>query len=120
MVHQRAVASLYDGVVEDTPIVTGRTRGSWQLSPTAMPQIKRGEKEFSAPDIGLTIATLKSGVPVWIGAEAEWMPRLNWGFTGQDSLGRNYNQAGLMFVERNAERWQSFVDAAAREIGGVG
>ena len=46
------------------------------------------------------------------------MPRLNYGFTGTDSLGRTYNQAGRLFVERNAGRWQEFVDAAAREIGG--
>ena len=85
-----------------------------------MPQIDQsGEVRFDTPpDIGLIIATLPPGSPVYIGAQAIYMPRLNYGFTGTDSLGRTYNQSGKMFVERNAERWQEFVDAAAREIGG--
>lgn len=116
-VHRQAVQKLYQAVVEDTPIKTGNARRSWALSTTAMPQITGGE--FSAPpDIGLSIATMPTGAPVYIGAQAIYIPRLNYGFTGTDSLGRNFNQSGLMFVDRNAERWQEFVDAAAREIGG--
>lgn len=120
MVHRSAVDKLYQGVVEDTPAVTSNARRSWALSTTAMPQIDQtGEVRFDTPpDIGLQIATMPTGSPVYIGAQAIYIPRLNYGFTGTDSLGRNFNQAGLMFVERNAERWQSFVDAAAREIGG--
>ena len=118
LVHRSAVQKLYHGVVEDTPILTGNARRSWALSTTAMPQITGGE--FSAPpDIGLSIAGLPAGTPVYIGAQAVYVPRLNYGFTGTDSLGRQYNQAGLMFVERNAERWQEYVDQAAREVGAV-
>ena len=118
MVHRSAVDKLYQAVVEDTPILTGNARRSWALSTTAMPQIDQTGQLFTAPpDIGLSIATMPTGSPVYIGAQAIYIPRLNYGFTGTDSLGRNYNQAGLMFVERNAERWQSFVDAAAREVG---
>ena len=117
LVHRSAVQKLYQGVVEDTPILTGNARRSWALSTTTMPQITGGE--FSAPpDIGLSIAGLPAGTPVYIGAQAVYVPRLNYGFTGTDSLGRQYNQAGLLFVERNAERWQEYVDQAAREVGG--
>ena len=116
MVHRSAVQKLYQGVVEDTPILTGNARRSWALSTTAMPQITGGE--FSAPpDIGLSIATMPAGTPVYIGAQAVYVPRLNYGFTDTDSLGRSYNQSGRMFVERNAERWQEYVDQAAREVG---
>ena len=115
-VHRSAVQKLYQGVVEDTPILTGNARRSWALSTTAMPQITGGE--FSAPpDIGLSISGLPAGAPVYIGAQAVYVPRLNYGFTGTDSLGRQYDQAGLLFVERNAERWQEYVDQAAREVG---
>ena len=118
LVHRSAVQKLYQGVVEDTPIVTGNARRSWALSTTAMPQITGGE--FSAPpDIGLSIAGLPTGAPVYIGAQAVYVPRLNYGFTDTDSLGRSYNQAALLFVERNAERWQEYVDQAAREVGAV-
>jgi hypothetical protein len=117
MVHRSTVQKLYIAVVEDTPILTGNARRSWAMSTTAMPQIASGPASFMPADIGLSIATLPTGSPVYIGAQAIYIPRLNYGFTGTDSLGRNYNQAGLMFVERNAERWQEFVDAAAREVG---
>ena len=116
MVHRSAVQKLYQGVVEDTPILTGNARRSWALSTTAMPQITGGE--FSAPpDVGLSIAGLPTGTPVYIGGQAQYLPRLNYGFTGTDSLGRQYNQSGRMFVERNAEKWQDYVNQAAREVG---
>lgn len=118
MVHQRSVSKLYDAIVESTPVKTGNARRSWALSTTAMPQVDTVLLSYLPPgDIGLSIATLPPGSPVYIGAQAIYMPRLNYGFTGTDSLGRSYNQAGRLFVERNAERWQEFVDAAAREIG---
>ncbi len=117
MVHRSAVQKLYQAVVEDTPIKTGNARRSWAMSTTAMPQISQGEASFLPADVNLSIATLPPGSPVYIGAQAIYMPRLNYGFTGTDSLGRSYNQAGKLFIERNAERWQEFVDAAAREIG---
>ena len=119
LVHRSAVQKLYQGVVEDTPAVTSNARRSWALSTTAMPQIDQtGEVRFDTPpDIGLSIAGLPAGTPVYIGAQAVYVPRLNYGFTGTDSLGRQYNQAGRMFVERNAERWQEYVDQAAREVG---
>jgi hypothetical protein len=119
LVHRSAVTKLYNGVLDDTPRVTGNAGRSWRLSTTAMPQIDySGQKFDTAQDIGLEIAGLKAGVPVYIGAQAPYMPRLEFGFTGTDSLGRSYNQAGRLFITRNAERWQEFVDAAAREVGG--
>ena len=118
LVHRQAVQKMYQSVVEDTPIKTGNARRSWAMSTTAMPQIATGPASFTPADIGLSIATLPPGSPVYSGAQAIYMPRLNYGFTGTDSLGRTYNQAGRLFVERNAGRWQEFVDAAAREIGG--
>ena len=39
--------------------------------------------------------------------------RMELGFTGTDSLGRNYQQAGRHFVGKNAERWSEFVKANA-------
>jgi hypothetical protein len=120
MVHRSAVDKLYQAVVESTPIKTGNARRSWAMSTTAMPQIAAsGLASFMPADIGLSIATLPPGSPVYIGAQAIYMPRLNYGFTGTDSLGRSYDQAGLLFIERNAERWDEFVQAAAREIGGA-
>ena len=43
--------------------------------------------------------------------------RIEAGFTGTDSLGREYNQEGRHFVGANAERFSDFVAARRREIG---
>lgn len=39
--------------------------------------------------------------------------RMELGFSGTDSLGRTYNQAGRHFVGANAKRWPEFVKANA-------
>ena len=39
--------------------------------------------------------------------------RIELGFSGTDSLGRTYNQAGRHFVGANAKRWPEFVAANA-------
>jgi hypothetical protein len=50
----------------------------------------------------------------------EWtMPyalRIEKGFTGTDSLGRTYNQAGRHFVGKNAARFQEFVNQRVKEV----
>ena len=117
-VHRQAVRHLYNGLVEITPLKTGNARRSWALSTTAMPTIKRGELFSAAPDVEIQIANIDLGKTAYIGGQAEYLPRLNWGFTGTDSLGRKYNQAGRFFLEQNAAMWPEFVARAAREIGG--
>ena len=47
---------------------------------------------------------------------AEHAARINSGFTGTDSLGRQYDQPGRFFVDRNAERFHEFVEARVREV----
>lgn len=39
----------------------------------------------------------------------EYAARAEFGFTGTDSLGRSYQQAGWHFVGQNAARWPEFV-----------
>ena len=42
--------------------------------------------------------------------------RMELGFTGTDSLGRTYNQAGRHFVGANARRFPEFVKERAKEV----
>jgi hypothetical protein len=42
--------------------------------------------------------------------------RLNYGFTGTDSLGRQYNQRGYFFVDLAAQRWQQIVTANVNRL----
>lgn len=47
---------------------------------------------------------------------AEHAMRMEQGFTGKDSLGREYNQAGRHFVGKNAARFPEFVEKHVREV----
>lgn len=48
----------------------------------------------------------------------EYAMRIEAGFTGEDALGRSYNQPGRHFVGANAARFQDFVDVRVREVQG--
>ena len=102
LVHRQAVRHLYDGLVSLTPVLTGNARRSWALSTVAMPVIRPGVEFSAAPEVTLEIANIELGKTAYIGGQAEYLPRLNWGFTGTDSLGRKYKQAGRFFLELNA------------------
>jgi hypothetical protein len=121
MVFRSSAQKLAEAVMEDvgpgqgqTPIDTGNLRNSLMASTASMPAVREGE--FSAPDITLAIAGAEVGQTIYLGFQAAYARRLNSGFTGTDSLGRNYNQSGRFFVESKANRWQEFVDAAAGEL----
>ena len=46
---------------------------------------------------------------------AEYARRVNNGFTGADSLGRNYSQVGAHFVEGAVDQWPAIVRASIRK-----
>ena len=118
MVHRQAVRHLYDVLVALTPLKTGNARRSWALSTVAMPVIRPGAEFTVAPDVAIEIANIELGKTAYIGGQAAYLPRLKWGFTGTDKLGRQYNQAGRFFLEQNAAKWNEYVARAAREVGG--
>lgn len=68
-------------------------------------------------DFSLGVADLKPGDTVYIGYQAAYARRLNYGFTGEDSLGRSYNQSGYGFAEAAAARWPAIVAEQARKMG---
>lgn len=98
------------------PFLTGNLARSLLASKTAMPNIADGP--FSGDNIGLVAATLKSSETVWIGYQANYAARQNYGFIGQDSLGRTYNQQGAHFVEHAVAQWPQIVVKAVTEVKG--
>ena len=46
----------------------------------------------------------------------DYAARIEFGFTGTDSLGRNYDVPGRFFVGANAAKFPQFVDARAAEV----
>ena len=72
--------------------------------------------KYAGTDIGLTTAGLQLDQTVWLGYQAIYARRMNYGFVGEDSLGRNYNQAGAHFVEGAIAEWPNIVRMAVSKI----
>jgi hypothetical protein len=62
------------------------------------------------------IAGMDLGDVLRFGFTADHALRMELGFTGTDSLGRKYNQAGRHFVGKNAARFPQFVARRAGEV----
>lgn len=118
LVFRESVQSLARDIFYRTPLVTGNLRRSLLSSATAMPSVKPGV-EFTTDPMGqveFTIAGLGAGDTFYLGFQAEYARRVNYGFTGMDSLGRNYNQSGQFFVETSAAKWGQFVAEAIAKV----
>lgn len=62
------------------------------------------------------IAGAKLGDVVFGGWTAAYAARIEFGFSGQDSLGRTYNQDGMGFARKAAMQWQEIVKRNAAEV----
>jgi hypothetical protein len=100
------------------PIDTGNLRRSLMASTAEMPTIKTGQETFNDSGIELVIAGAELGSTVYLGFQAAYAARMNYGFVGEDSLGRVYNQAGFGFVDAVAQRWPQIVAAAEVTVRG--
>lgn len=96
------------------PFLTGNLARSLLASVSGMPSISGGN--FRGSNVGAVTATLEYGQAVWLGYQAAYARRRNYGFVGKDSLGRSYDESGDHFVEGAIENWQAIVDQAVKEI----
>jgi hypothetical protein len=100
------------------PVKTGNLRRSLMASTSTMPLIREGAEQFTDGGIELIIAGAELGATVYLGFQAAYAARLNYGFVGQDSLGRTYNQTGFGFVDAVSQRWPQIVAAAELTVRG--
>lgn len=98
------------------PVDTGNLRRSLMASTAEMPALKEGKEEFSDSGVEMVISGAELGSTVYLGFQAAYALRMEYGFVGQDSLGRTYNQAGYGFVEAAAQRWPQIVAEAEAKI----
>lgn len=96
------------------PFQTGNLARSILASTQGMP--KTSDAQFSGSNVGLVTATLAAGQPLWLGYQAAYAKRTNFGFVGADVLGRVYNQAGSYFVEGAIAMWPDIVKRAVAEL----
>lgn len=101
------------------PVDTGNLRRSLLASTSAMPAIRTGAETFAdnGGQIALVIAGASANDTLYLGFQAAYARRMEYGFVGADSLGRNYNQAGNHFVSLAVQKWQQIVDKAVKEYG---
>jgi len=105
------------------PVITGFLRaslrvyigGALTLSTVGNP----GKKVVAFSDsYRLTIASAKIGDTISAVFVANYAMRIEHGFVGTDSLGREYNQGGRHFVKLAAQRWRTIVRQVSAELKG--
>lgn len=93
------------------PIQTGNLARSVLASTDGMP--KTTETIPAGSTVGVVTSMLKLNQPVWLGYQAAYARRVNYGFVGADKLGRVYNQSGAHFLEYSIAMWPTIVKLAA-------
>ena len=96
------------------PFKDGHLARSIQASTEAMP--KTAPAPFPGSNVGVVAATLRLDQTAWIGYQAIYARRQNYGYVGADKLGRVFNQQGSYFLEYAIEKWPQIVAQAAKEM----
>ncbi len=89
-----------------TPVDTGFARSSWDGGVGAIPNNPAaGSPEEAEARTLAAIATAKAGDTIYLSNNAPYIKRLEYGFVGEDSLGRYYVGFGPKSV--NGRSWQA-------------
>lgn len=96
------------------PFQTGNLARSLLASKEGMPNMADGP--FAGNNVGLVTADITAKEDLWLGFQANYARRMNYGLIGPDSLGRVYNQEGNYFVEGAIAEWSNIVKQAAEEV----
>lgn len=122
-IYRRSVKLLADDMTRTkaqggrVPVLTTALSKSLVASTQGMP--KTSTTPTAGATVGVVIATLKLNQPIWLGYQAIYARRQNYGFVGADKLGRVFNQAGSHFLEGAIDAWPQIVAQAAKEIQGT-
>lgn len=114
----------YDELSKATPVLAGNLRNSLVAT------VNGNTSSVTGPGNSSSDSTFRSGAETSIANimnakigdkisymyNATYFRRLNYGFTGFDSLGRYYNQAGRFWVQTVGARYRSIMRAAATRL----
>lgn len=92
------------------PVDTGFLRNSL-VSELNGSKVAEGAEGYT-----LVSAQIEPGDTARFGWTAEYAMRMEYGFVGEDSLGRTFNQQGKFFVEGAAAQWQGIVAKNAARL----
>jgi hypothetical protein len=119
--YQLGILDFYLAMRDATPIDTGFLRSSLTLGKNGFiprgPNAEYGSEYNDARALDV-IASLDAtkGDRVTMVYQAPYAMRLEHGFTGMDSLGRYYNQAGRFWVASTGSKYRSIMRAAASRV----
>lgn len=91
------------------PVDTGFLRNSVVGSTTGMPT-------SASEPVPIALLQTAAGGSVWIGWTAAYARRMEYGFVGEDSLGREYMQPGKAFLRGAVQNWQQIVNDVTTEV----
>lgn len=116
---QRAALDFRDHLLEETPIDTGNLRSSLVLGLNG--NIPQGPHNAYMSDDNeararAVVASMKAGDTIDYRYLAVYAMRLNYGFSGPDSLGRVYNQPGRYWIQEAGRSWNKILRRAATEL----
>lgn len=99
------------------PYRTGNLQRSFWLSTSSFAVTAANQQKFDGMQDFVSVAdSLYIGDVAYLSLRAAYARRRNYGFVGEDSLGRFYNDEGTGFVERTALAWPSIVDRVTRRL----
>ncbi len=125
---RQSIQATCEQVVQNSPVRTGFFRANWQPSinqpPQAQGDLSPSENTAEADkladkgvrDLSLIIAQFKIGQTFWFVNNTKYGPRLEYGFTGRDSAGREIHQKGRFFIRNALARWGETVRRAAIDL----
>lgn len=99
------------------PVKTGNLARSVQIGKAPITMGDAG-KNYIVQDSAMVLIDLQLGDTAYLGWQANYAKRQNYGFVGDDSLGRTYNQSGFGFAENAAKQWPAIVDRVVIRIQG--
>jgi Bacteriophage HK97-gp10, putative tail-component len=102
-------------VKELTPVDTGFLRSNWTAILQGEAEPKAGDVQ--APQSAVTISHARIGDVIIILNPTAYARRIEYGFVGEDSLGRHYNQQGHHMVAQTMSEMTSIANAAAARLG---
>jgi hypothetical protein len=116
-----AVANTTVGEGGNLPFKTGFLRASLKVGIGAVqfaaikPAADGAVPSYDASAAALTISNAKIEDTITAMWTAAYAARMNYGFVGKDSLGREYNQKGYKFRDLAVQQWPRIVSEVCKE-----
>lgn len=113
----RAIAfDVVAAIQQKTPVDTGFLRSNW----TAMLPGDAEPVAGRVPPPGVAIAQATVGMVITIINPVVYARRIEYGFVGDDALGRHYNQPGAHMVQQTLDELPAIATAAVARVIGPG